>query len=246
MQGVSRTFDLYLPEHKYDNSKPLVFMFHGHSADADVMTGENQRRAPYKLWLTLAEPNGELGSDGMRGWNDCRADSCTDPKTDDVAFAMAMLGHIQTLTAVDTARVYVTGTSNGGNMVLRLAMEAPQIFAAVAAVVAAIPEHNACQDLRQPISVLFMNGVEDPILPYQGGLVGREKDRRGSTALASQSVQYWLAVNRITAQPEIHEFPDVNKTGRSTVMRYRYVNNIRNGNGNGNGNGNDSPEVVLY
>ena len=45
VQGISRTFDLYLPEHKSDNPKPLVFMFHGHSGDSNVMTGENQRRA---------------------------------------------------------------------------------------------------------------------------------------------------------------------------------------------------------
>ncbi|WP_455210699.1 hypothetical protein [Kaarinaea lacus] len=41
--SVTRTFDLYLPEKKNDHTKPLVVLFHGHSGDSDVMTGENKR-----------------------------------------------------------------------------------------------------------------------------------------------------------------------------------------------------------
>ncbi|WP_455210698.1 hypothetical protein [Kaarinaea lacus] len=42
----------------------------------------------------MAVPNGVVGPDDMRGWNDCRADSTTNPKTDDVRFALAMLDYI--------------------------------------------------------------------------------------------------------------------------------------------------------
>lgn len=242
VQGITRSFDVYLPDHTNNNPIPLVFMFHGHSGDSDVMTGENNRRAPYKIWLRLADrhqfavavPNGVKGPDKMRGWNDCRADATTNPTTDDVAFVLAMLDHIATLTELDKTRVYATGTSNGGNMVLRLAMEAPQRFAAVAAVVAAMPKHNGCRQQKTPISVLFMNGTDDPLLPYQGGLVGREKDGRGETASAMDSVQYWLDVNGITAKAAIHEFPDISTKDHSTVVSYAYANDDK------------SPEVVLY
>jgi poly(3-hydroxybutyrate) depolymerase len=117
---------------------------------------------------------------------------------------------------------------------LRLAMEVPQRFAAVAAVVAAMPKHNGCEQRNTPISVLFMNGTEDPLLPYGGGLVGREKDDRGETASAEESVKYWLSVNHIDSKPEVYEFPDVSKKDRSSVIRYRYANE------------NGGPEVVLY
>lgn len=230
--GTSRTFDLYLPAQNNDKPMPLVIMFHGHSGDSDVMTGENKRRAPYKVWLRLADqyrfavavPNGKKGPDGMRGWNDCRADATTNPNTDDVAFVMAMIRHIETMTSIDPTRIYATGTSNGGNMVLRLAMEAPHRFAAVAAIVAAMPKHIGCRQQKTPIAVLFMNGTKDPILPYQGGMVGREKDGRGETASAADSVKYWLEVNRIAADPEVYRFPDLSQKDRSTVVRYRYGN----------------------
>ena len=242
VHGVSRTFDLYLPENSRGRSLPLVLMFHGHSGDSDVMTGENNRRAPYKLWLTLADqyhfavaaPNGEKGPDGYRGWNDCRADATTNPKSDDVAFVLALLDHIESLILVDKSSVYATGTSNGGNMVLRLAMETPQRFAAIAAVVAAMPKHNGCHEQKTPISVLFMNGAKDPLLPYQGGTVGKQKAGRGETASAADSVQYWLEVNHINAKPEIHEFPDVSNKDHSTVVRYRYASD------------GGAEEVVLY
>lgn len=53
-------------------------------------------------------------------------------------------------------------------MVLRLAMEVPEKFAAVAAVVASNPVDNKCRERHLPVSVLFMNGTADPILPYKG------------------------------------------------------------------------------
>ena len=41
---------------------------------------------------------------------------------------------------IDKHRLYAHGTSNGGNMVYRLAQERPERFRAMAAVVAAMPE----------------------------------------------------------------------------------------------------------
>ena len=63
------------------------------------------------------------------------------------------------------------GYSNGGHMAFRLALEAPELLAGVAAVAANLPapENMDCHASGRPIPVLMINGTEDPINPYQGG-----------------------------------------------------------------------------
>jgi polyhydroxybutyrate depolymerase len=54
-----------------------------------------------------------------------------------------------------------------------LALEMPDTFAALAAVAANLPiEANLdCQPSQRPVSIAILNGTNDPINPYNGGLV---------------------------------------------------------------------------
>jgi len=242
---LTRTYDLYIPERRGDDPLPLVVLLHGHMGDADLMLGKNRKAAPYKRWLDIAAreglivavPNGAVGSDGYRGWNDCRADAQTNPKTDDVAFIDRLIEAVAVRAAVDRRRVYVHGTSNGGNMVYRLAQELPDHFAAFAAVVAAMPARNACREPTRPVSLLIMNGTDDPILPYRGGPVGRrarDKEARGTVLSTADSVKYWLARDGITTDPAVTDVPDTDPHDGSTVHIERYTG------------GKSGSEVVLY
>jgi polyhydroxybutyrate depolymerase len=243
--GYRRTYDLYLPGKILNKAVPLILLLHGHRGDADVMTGENGKRAPYKVWLSIAEreglilliPDGEYGSDNYRGWNDCREDARTNPPTDDVKFLDTLVDVVSEQYPVDPGRVYASGTSNGGNMVYRLAQEAGDKYKAVAAIVAAMPEKNKCSGPERPISVLIMNGTQDPILPYAGGGVGRrksDKEERGSVLSAAESVEYWATNNGISSRPSVKDYPDINTKDGSTVRVKHYVG------------GRDNTEVVLY
>lgn len=245
VQGTTRSYDLYVPDDLGRQAVPLVFMFHGHRGSSKVMTGENHRAAPYKLWLALAQrdkfivvaPQGEKGSDGYRGWNDCRADAKTNPAVDDVAFVDAMLAAISAQYAVDKKRIYTTGTSNGGNFSYRLAQERTRVFAAAAPVVAAMPAVNKCQPPTAPISLLIMNGTADPILPFAGGAVGRRKsdqEARGSTLSAQETVQYWTLHNGTDSKAVITELPDIDADEDSSIRVTSY------------GHGREGSEVVLY
>jgi len=40
-----------------------------------------------------------------------------------------------------------------------------------------------------------MNGTEDPVLPYQGGQVGKKKHGRGKALSTADSVNYWIEAN---------------------------------------------------
>ena len=125
VDGSERSYDLYIPATGTAGSYPVVLLLHGHLGNADVMTGENRKAAPYKVWLEIAErerllliiPDGERGADGYRGWNDCRADATILPHTDDVAFIDRLIETVAAKYPIDRTRVYATGTSNGGDMV---------------------------------------------------------------------------------------------------------------------------------
>jgi polyhydroxybutyrate depolymerase len=236
VDGVQREYDLYVPDRHTDNTyRPLVILYHGHFGSSDVMTGENGKKAPYKRWLALAErdnflvaiPEGSKGDDGKQGWNDCRADATANPTTDDVKFTKQLIKHIQESQNIDFHRIYATGTSNGGNMVIRLAMEMPELLAAVAPVIASNPSQSECIEKKQPISILFMNGTQDPLLPYGGGRVADEKRDRGTVASIENSIQYWTDINGTSKTARVTKYPDINKRDNSTVEQYLYTDGNR-------------------
>jgi len=239
IDGYMRTYDVFVPDHPPLHPMPLVLLLHGHFGSADVMTGENGKKAPYKIWLTIAEregvllviPDGELGSDRKRGWNDCRANAGTNPPSDDVKFLTALVDDLGKQYRIDNKKVFVHGTSNGGNMAYRLALESGDRFAAIAAVVAALPEKNECHSKDIPVSVLIMNGTDDPLLPYAGGGIGKkgsQKEERGSVVSTELTAQYWVKHNGISAAPQEYDMPDANARDDSTTHVRYYKGGQRN------------------
>ena len=245
IDGNERTYDTYVPNNDTSGVRPLVVLLHGHFGDADVMTGVNGKKAPYKVWLSIAEregwflviPDGENGSEDHRGWNDCRSESTVNPATDDVKFINSLVDKMLSSHSIDKNRIYVHGTSNGGNMAYRLAQEAGDKYRAIASVVSQMTDKSKCKSLNLPISVLIMNGTKDPILPYNGGEVGKrqaDKDKRGSVLSTADTVNYWLKNNGIKSSPTVKKLPNSNKKDRSTVHIEQYKD------------GKHNTEVILY
>ena len=245
IDNIDRTYDLFIPDGDIGEARPLVLLLHGHFGDADVMTGENNKSAPYKVWLSIAQregwyliiPDGEYGSDRKRGWNDCRGNTRVNPKTDDVKFLNSLVDKVASQYSINQNRVYAHGTSNGGIMAYRLAQESSDRYRAVAAIVASMPEKNKCIEPTNPTSVLVMNGTEDPLLPYQGGGIGKNEFShkiRGSVLSTPETINYWLTRNQLSSQAETRVFPNINRRDDSTVHLTEYQDSARN------------IEVVLY
>ncbi|MFK7992762.1 MAG: PHB depolymerase family esterase [Granulosicoccus sp.] len=224
---TTRRYHLILPNRPEDAS--LVFLFHGNTGSSDQILGRDNTKAPYKVWLTIAErenlvlvvPDGAVGSSGKQGWNDCRADIQTNPETDDVAFVSALLDDIQTRYLSNDANIFAVGTSNGGKMVQRLADEVPEKFDAVAVMVTSRPINSACTESDLPLSILFMNGTSDPLVPYEGGQVASD---RGEVFSTDETVAYWINRNQTTTTPTIFNVADSALRDDSTITRYSYTN----------------------
>jgi polyhydroxybutyrate depolymerase len=197
IDGLDRTFSFYRPA-RTESTPALIFVLHGSDGDGALM-----RRMSLFRFDTLADAKGAIVvyPDGYKKfWNDCRASAdyaANIEKIDDSAFFAAMIDHFVQQYGVDPKRVYATGISNGGHMIYRLGLEIPQRFAALAAMAANLPidANLDCTASGQPVSMAILNGTQDPINPYNGGLVTiMGNSSRGHVRSSAETTQYWAAL----------------------------------------------------
>ncbi len=243
VEGTPRRYALYLPKNPRNEPLALVISLHGGGVTIEDMTGESGYRSPYRVWMEIAEregvailfPEGLDGAYGTPTWNDCRGDSLVSSTADDVAFIERLITEVSARVSVDPGRIYASGTSNGGMMALRLGIERPRLFAAVAAVAAAMPARSECPAPYEPLSVLFMNGTADTHMPYDGGTVSDPpKPEYGTVLSTDDSVAIFTRLDATAAQPVRYRFADLDPDDGGIVTRFVY------------GQGIGGTEVVLY
>lgn len=191
---TNRSYRLYVPASVRANDAPvpLVLVLQGGGPGFDVM--DITRIAPVadREGFAVAFPNavGDLWNDGALkafGANDSR----------DVGFLRRVVDDIEAKgLKVDRKRIYAIGLSNGGMMSLRLACEAADLFAGVGAVAASMPKALAL-DCRPsaPVSVIVVNGTDDPIVPYRGGTVRVGLVGFGEVLSTDDTVALWARLN---------------------------------------------------
>lgn len=239
--GVERRYLVRMPTGRVV-PKAIVVMLHGHTGTAERLIGSNGKPAPYRQWnaiadrehLVLVVPQGIDGGDGKPGWNDCRADAKTNPDIDDVAFLSAVIGAVRRDARMASDRVYVVGSSNGGQMALRMAIERPEMITATAAIVASMPAHSECTTPKRFVPVLFMNGTDDPLMPFEGGNVANDAFQRGSVLSTQASVDLWSKLPGTASTHEATPMTDLSTEDNSRVFRETHA--TRGG----------RPSVMLY
>lgn len=220
--GQLRDYQLYVPASR---PRGVVLLLHGHGGSGRQLIGERTRGAPYRQWLPIADreglvllaPDGLRGGDRLPGWNDCRR-SRGSPDFDDSGFLTALVGDAIRRYGLDASRVYAVGTSNGGEMALRLAIEHPDTFRGVAAIAAVMPAESVCAAPHAPVPVLFMHGTADTFMPAAGGEVGFA-GRRGRVLSTDESAAVWTRVDGAAPTPRTTELPDVDRNDGSRVVR---------------------------
>jgi polyhydroxybutyrate depolymerase len=125
-------------------------------------------------------------------WNDGRADISESARanTDDIGLMRAIIA--EEAKERKLLRVGVAGISNGGMMAQRIACEIPELFSLAVTVAANLSVELAqkCKP-KSATSVLFIVGVADPIVPYQGGAVKVLRKDRGQVLSIDDSLAFW-------------------------------------------------------
>ena len=159
-----REFYLYVPN-SYGQNKtgmPLAVFFHGYSGSWFQGVYLNLTDVAERMgWLlALGQDTPSNSTYGYLGWN---AGSCClfnqSTTVDDVQYARQLVRTIEAATLVDASRRYALGWSNGAMMSERLACEASDLFAGVAADEGSV--------------VLSYTGVEDSLKLCDAAFTGK-------------------------------------------------------------------------
>lgn len=218
--GFERTYYLLDPTESLD-PVPLVLSLHGgagYGKRTCSQAGGIQELADQEGFLVVCPEGVE------NHWNDGRADDSNRAHTediDDVGFLLALIDVLSNTYNVDQDRIFVTGASNGGMMSLRMACEASDVLAAVGAVIASLPADLSCEP-EHPISILLMNGTEDPLVPFEGGQVHFFRRELGEVISTPDTVAFWVAVNGCDPTARMDKLPDLDPRDGTRIQLDTY------------------------
>jgi polyhydroxybutyrate depolymerase len=132
---------------------PLVVVLHGAPSDAARIRDQSGMAAfSQQQGVLVAYPQGEL-----RRW---RRSPNADP-VDDTGFLTALVDQLVAAWNVAPGEVYAAGFSNGATMAYRLAVEAADVFAAVAAVSGNFAFPPESVEPAEPVSLIGFVGLDD-------------------------------------------------------------------------------------
>jgi polyhydroxybutyrate depolymerase len=159
--GADRTYLLSVPETLTASpSVPVLFDFHGATSGASQQAVYSRlSRTAGAAGFVVVTPQ---GTGRITHWTPPGR-----PGVDDVQFVRDLLAEVGSRVAIDPARVYASGISNGAGFACALTAAIPGCLAAIAPVaginITPVPPGAA------PTSVLAFHGTADPAVPYAGG-----------------------------------------------------------------------------
>lgn len=214
--GLDRSYSLHLPS-AYDSSRqcPLIILLHGRLGTGKKMMQQTGFNA-------IADREGFIAAypDGFRrSWADGRGFTRADKKgVDDVGFIEQLIAWIRVAFPTDPSRTYIVGHSNGGFLTLRLCIEKTHLFSAGAVVAASLSQTLADRfNPKKPISVLFMHGTDDAVIPYGGS---RLKNGAGILGV-EETVKIWAQFNGCDPFPVLETATDPGGRYPVTIATHR-------------------------
>jgi len=226
--GMRRPFLVYTPS-TFRHGNAAVLLLHGGS-------GSMRKNFFYPAtarWRELADehgflllsPNGVNPQSGdaegdFQTWNGLRPGlDGRRSQADDVSYLEDVVRWAVARRGVDSTRIYIIGASNGGEMVHRLLIERPRLFAAGVSNISNLPA-NTVPKAGSPTPIMILNGTADPLMPFEGGAVRNVAEPVRSV---EATLSYWIAVHELDeAQAEITLLPDVDPDDGCRIEQIAY------------------------
>ncbi|MDC3111362.1 alpha/beta hydrolase-fold protein [Pelagibacteraceae bacterium] len=215
-----RSYSVYIPKSLKKNST-VIFVLHGSKG-----TSESARKKTGYDFEYLAEEKGLLivYPQGFKNhWNGCRASADYETNIlniNDIEYFKKVIKSIQNDFNIDKTKLIVTGMSNGGHMVYKLAHEIPEEFFLYSAFAANLPidENNDCFISNKEVNMIIFNGSNDQINPHEGGLVSLfGNDSRGLVISSDETYEYWRSLTS-PQDEKIAIFPELDGDHDTTVV----------------------------
>lgn len=213
--GEIRRYGIYVPlaVERIQKPAPVVMVLHGAMGD-----GESVERYLGFNEVAEAERFIVVYPEGVKGaWNDGRPDALRWRKLpvamDDVGFLDRLAQELATSRLADPQRIYLTGISNGGFLVTRMACDRSERFAAYAPLISGLPAELAerCAPPRA-LPVLMINGTNDGLVRWAG------TERSGHRILpVLDQARFWASRNGCASAAE-QRLNDVATDDGSTII----------------------------
>jgi len=218
-----RPFTLVLPNNYQPNTPaPLIIGLHGYTAEAPYAQSyfELGKVADAKGILTVY-PSGTKDSNGYLFWNAtpacCNFDSST---VDDEAYLLSIIDSVSKDYAVDPARIYIMGHSNGGFMAHRMACNQSDRIAAIVSISGATFSNPKSCKPTSPVNVLQIHSTNDDVITYTGGYLFSS-----AYPSARKTIDLWGKINQCGKKPyRVLPRLDLDRKlsgTETTVMRYK-------------------------
>lgn len=196
--GMERSYVKYVPAG--GAPRMLLVLLHGGGGSAEKMLrlAADLPQLADRHSLLLIYADGVANS-----WNDGRSDitQAARQKIDDIGFLRAIQSAASAEFGIRLS--FAAGISNGGMMAQRVACELSDVFRGVVSVAANLSAELAPECApASAVSVMFINGVHDEIVPYAGGDVQVLGRRRGRVLSTEDSLAFWQKHNHCTSRAE--------------------------------------------
>jgi polyhydroxybutyrate depolymerase len=177
VNGVSRTYLIYVPRSYVPGESALIIALHGRGGGGPGSAMEQYSHLDQKAdeaGFAIAYLDGLPDATGTVNWNYFYDPFFSSPP-DDVGFVRTVIDSLQTRLHPNRRRIYVTGTSAGGFMAERVGVELSDRVAAVGVVEGGLfvfsPASPQTVPVAQsPVSVLMLKGDQDPNNQYCGAV----------------------------------------------------------------------------
>ena len=138
----------------------------------------------------------------------------------DTAFIKQLIGDLVHHGIADPNRVYLAGISNGALMTLRMACDAPELFAAIGVILGSMPDYEGqtCNPSKS-LPLLMYNGTADPIMPYNGGNTGAGLKVWGT----ERTITFFRRLNGCTKAPRRSEMAQSDWGGTPSIVIDRWT-----------------------
>jgi polyhydroxybutyrate depolymerase len=196
--GMTRFYLVHVPaSYRPGRATPMLVALHGGGGSAEYQADDSKYRLISKsdqAGFIAVFPNGYSRFGGkLATWNagGCCAGAQRN-NVDDVGFIREVIHRMEGQASIDSRRIFATGMSNGAMMSWRLACEAPEIRAI--APVEGTDNTARCTPLR-PVPVIQFHSLDDPNVPFNGGVGSRSIARVSFTSVPDTQAK-WVKLNR--------------------------------------------------
>lgn len=202
----------------------LVFVLHGSGG-----SGIGRMKETMSLQtIAASEPVLFVYPDGYKNfWNECRKAATSAANLEDIDEASFFRGMISALSrtyGADSSAAFAIGFSGGGHMAYKLALTIPETFQAIVAIVASLPvdENMDCTPSGRPAAVMIVNGTNDQVSPYNGGVINAAGVTLGKVRSTDETFRYWSSLAGYSGAPVKELMPDSDTTNTTSIERYRH------------------------